>query len=1189
MSRRLISTATVSKTTRRIGSINLRAYPNPAQPAVPATEVMTSTLIANPPDARDSFRQRFGRGISMDRIETSLNSSYRGQMRDITDLSRETVDTDPHLGSILNKRFGSVSSLPWELSPAEGPGIDSDKAEYYAAVVSEQLKNMKSLRQNLNQLAWALFDGRACLEKTWVVLDPNLAGIAEFAGLPKPTMAVLGLEWVHPRRLSFGPQRELRIQDEVRQSVGGNFASVGLPVDAIPDKFIWWTPQLFGEYPEREGLASRCLYWSFFKRYAARERMILTELFGKPWRIIEVNEESTAGGDELKAADEIADALGAQYTARMPRGTKLKVEQPQKTAGAVHADIIKESDSQLSKLVLGQTGTTDGVPSGLNSKQANVMQDEQLGILTADAGKLSEVIETRLTDRIIAVNFGEAEVTHAPRFVLRADIPADRQQELARLKLALDAGLEVKRSEAYDISGFSIPTLSDVVIRVDQPPTPTNSPVSPPPRPKIVYPQGTSPPNPEQQPPALPASQEAGALGVPASPVGAKEAATTTTVNEDRAARGLPALTLPDGSPDTRGDLTVEEFRQQLQANVEGFNVEQNLEIESDLADDRAFKQGVQEKAGGASFLGLSRVTLANVAHAMQEGEEMFGEAGIHAHQLNRIFESTVEDGIHSHLFQLPDGRIVETQLDGAHRHNLVSVDSDVTMSDGQHMHQITLDGGALLGTGAGISAHMHQLQVESTAVDGAHQHTLELGDPNKPGETITLRSLTAGQFIKIMQDKAQPEGIAGKKHKKVYSSNVQCRVVKSGSKYVAVSEDGNRKFGTYSSKKDAEERIRQVEFFKHQDARAAATFFEALALTQDHEFSVGLANAVGVYQLSADEFDPSHVCLELGQNQPKSANGSTEDLVIDSVSRLAKQVGKWTTTVERLLAKETGAIGLFAAIAAAPAKLKTNKFSTELNAGTEIGFMLGTIDSANEIQVEGDDEETDSVTTSKVQLAADDGKEFVSRPFADAKRFFESLDLLSKPSFLAASTEIQQRSFTVAGVLSDQMLLVVQDELAKAIQEGDDLRRFSKRIRPRLKQAGFLENLGFLADGTRALNASHIETVFRTNVLQTYNTGRFMYQSSPAVMATHPVWEVRVVRDRRTRNSHRKLHGIRLLANDPFWKTAYPPFGYNCRCRVVARGRATVNTVTTGSSIAEIPDSGFTSGRAALATGQAG
>jgi hypothetical protein len=40
--------------------------------------------------------------------------------------------------------------------------------------------------------------------------------------------------------------------------------------------------------------------------------------------------------------------------------------------------------------------------------------------------------------------------------------------------------------------------------------------------------------------------------------------------------------------------------------------------------------------------------------------------------------------------------------------------------------------------------------------------------------------------------------------------------IKKIGSKYVVLSETTGRKMGTYSAKKEAQKRLRQVEFFKH-------------------------------------------------------------------------------------------------------------------------------------------------------------------------------------------------------------------------------------------------------------------------------------------------------------------------------------------------------------------------------------
>jgi hypothetical protein len=44
--------------------------------------------------------------------------------------------------------------------------------------------------------------------------------------------------------------------------------------------------------------------------------------------------------------------------------------------------------------------------------------------------------------------------------------------------------------------------------------------------------------------------------------------------------------------------------------------------------------------------------------------------------------------------------------------------------------------------------------------------------------------------------------------------------IVKRAGKYVVVSETTGRRFGTYDTLAEAERRLRQIEFFKHRNAR---------------------------------------------------------------------------------------------------------------------------------------------------------------------------------------------------------------------------------------------------------------------------------------------------------------------------------------------------------------------------------
>lgn len=1095
----------------RVASINLRAYPNENAVTTP-TEMLRADLFGPAKsDAGAETRRRFGRTLSMDRMETALLSAFRGSMADITDILQETVDTDPHLGAILNKRFGAISALPYEIQPANGVGIDRDKAMFYAEVVRVQLRNLKSFRRNISQLAWALFNGRACLEKNWIQLQPGVALSDPRYGTP--FLAVQDLEWIHPRRLTFGRNRELRIQPENAVSVGTFSSSTGLSVLDMPDKFIWWLPQLFNDYPEREGLGIRCMYWSFFKRFAARERMILTELYGKPWRIVTVDPESSAGAPELEAADRIVDSLGSAHTARMPRGVNLNVVAPGKSAGDVHADVIKESDAQNSKLVLGQTGTTDGVPSGLNNSQANVMQDEQLGVLMRDAGIMGELFETMLTDRIIALNFGEGEVTHAPTFRFRADLPADRKAELERLTAALGAGLSIQRTEAYEISGFSVPDPSDVIIRNEQPPTPPNSPVAPAVRPVVVFPPGAAVPEAGLQAPLTPAAPTSSSAN---AQVGAADASKTITVNEDRAARGLDPLTLPDGSPDPLGDLTIDEYTKAVDAKY----------AETSAA----------PAPQDALAIAASRNAKAKVAFDINEFEldTPYGDGGMHLHLVARDRLETEIDGRHMHVFKM-GGQYFSSLLDGGHSHLVASADAETTTQGGEHFHSVVLPSGTATTASMDGSAHSHELQVSTTAVDGAHTHLLHMIDPGNPAGYSEVRSMTPGELAVDIALGLVPDTLWQQMDTQASNSLVPLMI--------AAARTTNR----------------QIEETR----------------------SIKLEAAV------------------------RTTNGSPDDFAPKAMRELAVETSAWADTFEKAVEGQTSVFGTYNALVIARQNLSIAKFGRVLERGKLQSLMLGVMDSVKELSTisdVADQAEIDQATNGSTELGAALEHVGLSKinlckivlapipfsktPFKTAVTTFKELKLLDRASFERASAAIKQRSFTVAGVVGDQMLGVLQSDLFESIKAGEDLKAFRARIRPRLQDSGFVAQLGELKDGQRALNASHIETVFRTNTMNTYNTGRYVHQTSPSVMASFPVWEIQGVNDTRTRETHLATHGVMLMANDPFWQSAYPPFGWNCRCRVVPRTKKYLDSVKSSSTIMGIPDKGFTSGRGALATG---
>lgn len=391
------------------------------------------------------YRYDPGRELNLDRIQSAIRSAEQGFMADLTDLAGKTVDLDPHLANSLLKRFGQIDACKYELAPAQGQDVDPDLAAEIADDVRYQLE-CTSFKQAISDLAWGLFDGRSALEVMW---KQTVKGRVELGSF----------EWIHPRRLSFGPSRELRFTDRIPMT---GFWEVGIALQDFPGKFVTFTPRLFREYPEREGLAPRCLYWAFFKRFSARERMVLAELFGKPWKIVEVDEESKIDSAELDAVIDSVDALGAQATtARLAPGVKLTIPWVNPDGGTVHTEIIRNCDEQISKLVLGQTMTSD---DGSSLSQANVHLGQQNMILARDARMISEVIQHQLIRHMVEVNYGDRGRYHIPTFKICTDPEIDRAAEQARLASVLQMGVPISLDQVYEISGFRKPAEDEVYV-----------------------------------------------------------------------------------------------------------------------------------------------------------------------------------------------------------------------------------------------------------------------------------------------------------------------------------------------------------------------------------------------------------------------------------------------------------------------------------------------------------------------------------------------------------------------------------------------------------------------------------------------------------------------------------------------------------------------------------------------------
>jgi hypothetical protein len=210
----------------------------------------------------------------------------------------------------------------------------------------------------------------------------------------------------------------------------------------------------------------------------------------------------------------------------------LEVVMPPGDSGAMFQMTSEDVNKEISKLVVGQGGTTDGGATGLNSDQTRVMKDEQILIAMRDASGESAVFTEQLLRAIAVINWGEeAAALYCPTFEIDASPSRDRKTDLEVIEKAVAMRLPVPVDEARGAAG----------LRAPEPGEPTLSAST------VVGTDGT--------PSALP---EASAT-VTITP---SDVATIVTVDEARASVGLP----PIGGTD--GGLTISQYKAKYAATV---------------------------------------------------------------------------------------------------------------------------------------------------------------------------------------------------------------------------------------------------------------------------------------------------------------------------------------------------------------------------------------------------------------------------------------------------------------------------------------------------------------------------------------------------------------------------------------------------------------------------------------------
>ncbi|MDP2786199.1 MAG: DUF935 domain-containing protein [Sulfurimicrobium sp.] len=349
-----------------------------------------------------------------------------------------------HYLSVLNTRKRAVMGLEISVEALSGSRADKRMAEL--------------ARQAVPAVEAALFDLMDAAGKGFSVLE-ILWDTGAGQWLPRE------LVWRDPRWFQFDrvDGRTLLLRDD--------YNALGNPLP--PYKFVRHLASVKSGLPVRGGIA-RAAAWSYlFQNYAIKDWVVFAEVFGQPIRLGKYEDGSTSP-EQIQILLDALRAIGTDAAAAIPKSMEIELVSSSSRASAdIYERLAQYMDAQISKLVLGQTLTTEtGNGGGGSYALGKVHNEVRYDILHSDCRQITATLNRDLVRPLINLNFGPQ--AQYPKLVIRFDEPEDLAALSDNLAKVVPLGVPVPVKWALD--KYGIPEAQDGEALLGQSATPDVAP-----------------------------------------------------------------------------------------------------------------------------------------------------------------------------------------------------------------------------------------------------------------------------------------------------------------------------------------------------------------------------------------------------------------------------------------------------------------------------------------------------------------------------------------------------------------------------------------------------------------------------------------------------------------------------------------------------------------------------------------
>lgn len=351
------------------------------------------------------------------------------------ELAQDMEMRDLHYRSVLSTRKDAVCGLEIKVEPASDDKRDIELAQ---AVERDIIQNRSARFVPLvRDMLDAIAKGFSAVEILW-----NTQG---------RTWKPQEYRWRDPRWFQYDKEtgRTLMLRNPLTTELH----------PLLPNKFIIHEPHLISGTQIAGGLALPALFYFMLKSYDVTSWAAFIDRYGFPIRLGKYSRKATK--DDITTLRRAVASIGADFGAVIPEGATIEIIESKTSSenSEAYQRMATWIDKQISKLVLGQTMTTD---DGSSRAQGEVHEEVRQDIASADSISAADTLNSCLVVPYINLNFGEQE--RYPEIVLYKPDEQNIEQVVSAIEKLAPHGLTVRADEIRSMLGLSKPEEKDETI-----------------------------------------------------------------------------------------------------------------------------------------------------------------------------------------------------------------------------------------------------------------------------------------------------------------------------------------------------------------------------------------------------------------------------------------------------------------------------------------------------------------------------------------------------------------------------------------------------------------------------------------------------------------------------------------------------------------------------------------------------